>query len=106
MKLTRLLFLTYLIFISALIAVAQDDIRPTATWQVQKYDIAATLPSTESDRALTSKATLIVKNITSSAASTLSLRISPSAEVSAVTVNGASADFTKREEKVGVSGSL
>jgi len=106
MKLTRLLFLTYITFIGALIAVAQDDIRPTATWQVQKYDIAATLPSTETDRSLTSKATLIIKNITSTTASTLSLRISSNAEISAVTVNGATADFTKREEKVGNSGSL
>jgi len=106
MKLTLFLFLIIFALIVESFAYAQDDIRPTATWQVQKYDIVTTLPANETDRFLTSKASLIIKNITSSTASTLSLRISPGAEVSAVTVNGANADFTKREEKVGASGSL
>ena len=80
---------------------AQDDGRPSATWQVQKYDITAALPQTESDRNLTSKAKLDLKNVSTRPASTLTLRISPLAVISAVSVNGATADFTKGEEKIG-----
>lgn len=76
------------------------------TWQVQKYDITATLPQTETDRNLTAKAVLTLKNISSSPANSLTLRISQAAEVSAVTVNGASADFSKREEKINEASSL
>jgi hypothetical protein len=86
-------------------AFSQDDTRIAATWQVVKYDITATLPQAENDRNLTSKARLDLKNVSSRAASTLTLRISPSAVISAVTVNGSPADFTKGEEKLG-SGAL
>ena len=85
---------------SALISVAQDS-RISATWQVGKYDLKATLPQAETERKLTVKAKLDLRNVSDRAASTLTLRISPSAEVSAVTVNGATADFTKSEEKLG-----
>ncbi|MCY7377522.1 MAG: tetratricopeptide repeat protein [Pyrinomonadaceae bacterium] len=80
---------------------AQDETRATATWQVQKYDIAATFPNSETDRNLTVKAVLNLKNVSSRAATTVTLRISPNAEVSAVKVNDATADFTKGEEKIG-----
>lgn len=84
---------------------AQDDTRVTATWKVVKYDISATLPQAENDRALTAKAKLDLKNVSARPASTLSMRISPAAEVTAVSINGASATFTKAEEKIG-TGSL
>ena len=106
MKLTRPLPLIVIAFVLASVSLAQDDVRPTATWQVQKYDISATLPSSDTDRGVVIKADLNVKNISSSPASTLSLRINQAAEITGVTVNGATADFTKREEKVGTSGSL
>src|SRR5574338_851299 len=106
MKLTRPLPLIFIAFVLASVSLAQDDVRPTATWQVQKYDISATLPSSDTDRGVVIKADLNVKNISSSPASTLSLRINQAAEITGVTVNGATADFTKREEKVGTSGSL
>ena len=106
MKLTRSLLLIFLAIIFVRFTFAQDDVRPTATWQVQKYDISATVPSADTDRSLAVKANLSIKNISSSPATTLSLRISSVAEIAAVTINGASADFTKREEKVGTSGSL
>src|SRR5688572_5754250 len=80
---------------------AQDDTRPSATWQVVRYDINATLPQTETDRNLTAKAKLDLKNVSPRSASTLSLRISPAAEITAVTINGTTADFTKGEEKIG-----
>lgn len=86
--------------------VAQDDSRSLLTWQVQKYDITATLPQTDADRNLTAKAVLNLKNISSGSASSLTLRISQSATISAITINGAAADFSKREEKISDSESL
>ena len=83
--------------------VAQDESRASITWQVQKYDLAATLPQNEIDRNLTVKAVLNLKNVSSSGASRLTLRISPNAEIAAVKVNDAAADFTKGEEKIDVS---
>src|SRR5215207_492653 len=95
-----------LLFIAtALPAFSQDDTRPVATWQVVRYDIAAGLPHADSDRNLTSKARLDLKNVSARPASTLSLRISQSAVISAVTINGGPAEFTKSEEKLG-TGSL
>src|SRR5688500_6334514 len=82
-----------------------QDAPISATWQVQKYDINVTLPQNESDRFLTAKAKIDVKNVSARPASTLTLRISTSAEVSPVNVNGSTAEFTKSEEKVG-TGSL
>ena len=97
--LTLLLIVIYCFFAAGL-AVAQDETaRIEATWQVQKYDIVATLPQNVADRNLTVKAVLNVKNISDAPASTLSLRISPNADVSSVTVGGATADFSKRQEK-------
>ncbi len=80
---------------------AQDDTRVSATWQVSRYDITATLPQSETDRNLTVKAKLDLKNVSGRPASTLTLRISPSAAVTSVSVNGTTVDFTKAEEKVG-----
>ena len=82
---------------------AQDESRASITWQVQKYDITATLPQAETERNLTVKAVLNLKNVSSGAASRLTLRISPNAEVSAVRVNDAATDFTKAEEKISPS---
>lgn len=97
------IFLILLIYTNAIFA--QDDTRATATWQVQKYDITATLPANETDRSMTVRAVLSLKNVSSRAASTLTLRISQSAEVSAVKINDSAAEFTKGEEKIG-TGSL
>lgn len=94
-------FVIFLAAISVGRIFAQDDTRPTATWQVVKYDITATLPQSDTDRNLTSKAKLDLKNVSARPASTLTLRISPTAVVSAVTINGAPVDSTKGEEKVG-----
>jgi hypothetical protein len=103
---SRLLMIIVIgVAVPALAVFAQDDTRPTATWQVIRYDINATLPQAETDRNLTVRAKLDIKNVSSRAASTLSLRISTLAEISAVTVNGTAAEFTKGEEKIG-TGSL
>ena len=80
---------------------AQDESRASKTWEVQKYNIAATLPQNETDRYLSVKAILGLKNVSNGAASRLTLRISPNAEVLSVKVNDSTADFTKGEEKIG-----
>jgi hypothetical protein len=98
-------FTFLLLFTFALAISAQDDTRLSATWQVQKYDINATLPATDTDRSLTAKAKLDLKNVSTRPASTLTLRISPNAVISSITVNGSPVEFTKAEEKIG-SGSL
>lgn len=95
----------FVLFVWSLSAFAQADTRVSATWQVSRYDITATLPRTEADRNLTAKAKLELKNVSPQAASTLTMRISPSAEISAINVNGSMMDFTKSEEKIG-AGSL
>lgn len=94
------LFAILLLLSAAAVTGAQDDNRVQATWRVQQYDITASLPATESDRNLSAKATLNLKNVSAAPATTLSLRISPAAEITSVNINGSSADFTKREEKI------
>ncbi|HEX9961100.1 MAG TPA: hypothetical protein VGB00_09220, partial [Pyrinomonadaceae bacterium] len=95
----------FLLFTFALPIFAQDEnVRVAAAWQVKKYDITATLPA--ADRFLTAKAVLNLQNVGSGTGSRLTLRVSPSAEVSAVTVNNSPAPFTKGEEKLGTSRTL
>jgi hypothetical protein len=96
---------TFLVLTFTFLTRAQTDTRASKTWEVQKYDIAGVLPSVETDRYLTVKAVLNLRNASTGAASSLTLRISPNAEVASVKTNGATADFTKGEEKVG-SGTL
>jgi hypothetical protein len=81
----------------------QDTTAASATWQVQKYDINTTLPQSEADRSMAVKAVLSVKNVSANPASTLTLRVAPTAEVTAVSVGGSTVDFTKREEKINAS---
>lgn len=79
----------------------QPDTRASKTWEVTKYDIAATLPALDSDRFLSSRATLTLRNASANPVASLTLRINPTAEVAGVKINGAPGDFTKGEEKVG-----
>jgi hypothetical protein len=80
-------------------AFAQTAQRQTATWRVARYDISARLPQAAADRALTATAKLELKNVSSNPASRLTLRISPSAEITSVRVNGAAAEVTKGEQR-------
>jgi len=75
--------------------------RSAATWQVQKYDLNVTPPQDDRSRSATAKAIVNIKNVSGAPAGTLTLRISPSAEVTAVQINGAPTDFAKSEEKLG-----
>ena len=95
------IILTFLLFAFAFSIFAQDESRASKTWEVQKYDITATLPQAEADRNLTARAVLNLKNVGGSVGSRLTLRISPNAEVSSVKINDAAADFSKGEEKIG-----
>ena len=105
MKLPTSLILFLLILVMHSGGLAQDDTRVFATWQVQKYDISATVPQSEADRNLAVKAKVEARNASARPASTMTLRISPAADISAVTVNGTASEFSKREEKTG-TGSL
>lgn len=87
-------------------ALAQDDARSATTWQVQKYDIEATLPTGERDRSLVAKAIISLKNVSGKPASTLTLRIGTTAEVSGIKINDSVVEFTKSEEKINAVTSL
>jgi len=100
-KIQTFIFLSFLLSAFTSLTFAQDESRASKTWNVQKYDITATLPQNETDRYLNVKAVLNLKNVGNTPASRLTLRISRSAEVSAVKINDAAADFTKGEEKIG-----
>lgn len=100
------IFLISIILLLSGLAAAQDDTRAVQTWKVQKYDLSATLPQTDVDRGMAVKALLTIKNISGKNASSLTLRISPLAAVSAVSINNAAADFSKSEEKIGSGGAL
>jgi len=87
-------------------ASAQDEARISSTWQVQKYDITATLPQNETDRNLLLKAKIDLTNVSGRPAATLTLRISTAAEISSLIINGSPVEFTKGEEKVNAAVSL
>ena len=101
MRFTKLITIFFLLFsLTAIFAFSQTGNIILATWQVQKYDITATLPTAQADRNLTVKAVLNLKNISSGAASRLTLRISDKAEIAGVKVNGAATDFGKGVERI------
>ncbi len=96
----------FFLFTFVFSAFAQDESRASKTWDVQRYDLTATLPQSAMDRNLTARAVLNLRNVSSKTASTLTLRISPNAEVTSVKINDAAADFTKGTEKIGSGGNL
>ncbi|MEO5858847.1 MAG: tetratricopeptide repeat protein [Pyrinomonadaceae bacterium] len=95
----------FMILLGVTVVLAQDETRVSATWQVQKYDISATVPQSESDRNLAITAKVEARNASARPASTMTLRLSTAADISAVAVNGTSSEFSKREEKT-ATGSL
>jgi tetratricopeptide (TPR) repeat protein len=101
MKPNHLLFLSAALFLLSGVSIAQDDARLAATWQVQKYNINASLPQAESDRDITIKARLDLTNVSPRPATSLTLRISPNAAISSVVVNGTAVDFSRAEQKLG-----
>lgn len=101
MRFARFPGLALVLFTLALTTFAQTDNRLAATWQVVKYDVTATLPPAEIGRELTAKAKIDLRNVSARPAASLTLRITPNATVSAVSLNGTAADFTVAEEKLG-----
>lgn len=96
----KIVFSTLLLLTLSLVINAQT--RSVLTWEVLKYDIAATLPQNYSaDRDLDVTANLNLKNIKDRSYSKVTLRLSDQAVVSAVQVNGSNTDFSKGEEKIG-----
>ncbi len=96
----KFLLFTFAFLLFTFSVSAQTETIAARTWEVQKYDITATLPTVETDRYLSAKAILTLKNVSSAAASRLTLRISDKAEISDVKVNNSTATFTKGEEKI------
>ena len=96
-----------IIFSFQVLALGQDTARTApATWQVQKYDIETSLPASDKDRFLTSKAVISLKNVSGKPASTLTLRIGTNAEVSGIKINDSVVEFQKSEEKINATTSL
>jgi hypothetical protein len=92
MKTFRTFFLLSFISLiySTSLAFAQDE--PTAAWQVTRFDITATIPAA-TERALTARALLTVRNIGRGAGTSLTLRINPKAEIKAASIGDATATF-------------
>ncbi len=106
MKKISFAVITSFIFALCLSSFAQDGGRTGITWKVQKYDLDVTLPHDEGARIVSAKAVLNIKNVSGKPASTLTLRISTTADVTSVKVNDATVDFTKSEEKISATMSL
>lgn len=99
MKSHKFVFITILILSFTTLVNSQTL---SSTWEVQKYDITASLPQNFStERDLDVKANLNLRNISNQAYSRLTLRISDQANVSSVRVNNSAADFKKDEEITG-----
>ena len=94
------------LFSFVLSAQGQDETRSIQTWKVQKYDVSATLPSDAASRSAGFTAVLSLRNISGKSAGSLTLRISPFADITSIKINDVSTDFAKSEEKVGAAGSL
>lgn len=91
---------------SSLFIQGQTENRASKAWEVQQYDLTATLPAGETARNLPVTAVLTLKNISGGSGDRLTLRIAQDAEVSTVKVNGSDAEFSKREEKITETRSL
>lgn len=100
MKLSAAMALAVLL-LTVCAAIGQSDARVSATWQVVRYDISATLPAAESDRSLAAKATVQVRNVTDRPATSLTFRISPNADVTSVKINDGPVEPTRSQEKIG-----
>ncbi|MFM9905091.1 MAG: tetratricopeptide repeat protein [Pyrinomonadaceae bacterium] len=103
----RFLLTTFFVFIlsAGFAGISFSQTGANATWRVQKYDLNVILPQ-DNTRGVTARAVLTLKNVSPGPAGTLTLRISTSAEIAAVKINDAVADFAKSEEKINSATSL
>jgi hypothetical protein len=101
MKILRsAIIFSFLFFNFTLYIHAQSTSRASIAWEVQKYDITATLPQNETGRDLNVKAVLSLKGIQERTGSRLTLRISDKATVSDVKINNSTTDFSKGSENI------
>ena len=78
-------------------ALAQEEAR--AAWEVTRYDITVSAPPTE--RTLIARAIVRARNVGRGAGSTISLRLSPKAEVKAASAGDATTTFRATQESRG-----
>ena len=76
---------------------AQDE--PRAAWQVTNFDITVNNPGTE--RALTARAVVSLRNVGRGGGTTLSLRINTKAEIKSLSIGGATATYRSIPEARG-----
>jgi len=95
-----------LLFFFVNVVPAQDDTRPSATWRVMRYELTGNAPTQGTDRNLTLKARLDLKNISARPATTVTLRVGSAATISSIMINASNIDFTKAEEKIGSGAAL
>src|ERR1051326_8250879 len=76
---------------------AQDE--PRAAWAITNYDL--TVPAIGNERALTVHAVITAKNIGRGSGATLTVRLSPTAEMKAISIGSATATFQTRPETRG-----
>src|SRR5580765_8418102 len=86
-------FIFLVLFIS-IDAQAQDEAR--AAWIVTNFDVTVANPG--ADRVLNAKAIVTARNVGSGAGATLSVRISPKAEIKSISVGNAAATYQSRPD--------
>src|SRR5215471_16854163 len=96
-KLRVLLFAIVTIFANLSNLHPQDE--PRAAWQVTNFDITVNNPGSE--RALTARATVSLRNVGRGPGSSLTLRINSKAEIKAVSSGGSTAGYRLSQEPRG-----
>ena len=96
-RLRKLALISTLLLVSTH-ARAQEEARPV--WQVERFDVTATLPpaTATTDRALTARAIIHARNVGTGAGRTLTTRLNSAAEIKSALVGDASAQFSARAE--------
>jgi hypothetical protein len=94
----RVSFLAPLLIIANLFSIhAQDELR--AAWQVTNFDITVNQPG--SDRALSARETISLRNVGRGSGSSLTLRINSKAEIKSVSSSNTTANFRMSPEPRG-----
>jgi tetratricopeptide (TPR) repeat protein len=96
-QIKTILLLSFIISVCSFFANAQTV--TTASWKVLRYDISATVPQNE--RGLNVRATISAKNVGTASGTTMTLRLSPQAEVKTAKANDSETTFRTRTETLG-----
>lgn len=95
MKLLRSLLAIHLALLIYPLTAAHAQEEPGAAWQITRFDI--TVNASPNDRALTIRALVTARNVGRGAGGTITLRVSPKAEIKAASINEATANFRAGE---------